>query len=466
VVVVVWLAVAWNTSRVPGSFSALELGPADYGGGSPRHHEHMGGLSVATLHGPSGSPATRLRLVAQTSELRLPSGRNVHALTFNGRLPGPELRVREGELVQVTLVNKDIHEGVSIHWHGVDLPNAEDGVAGVTQASVPPGGSYVYRFRASVAGTYWYHSHQHSADEVERGLYGALVVLPRRPAASFDLVVLAHTLHGVSLLGSSDREERRQVDAGTPVRLRLINSAATLRRFALGGTSFRVVAIDARDKPGGALLNGSTIAVPAGGRYDLAFRMPDLPVRLSVQSEQVGLVLDPGQGAAPPVQFGSDFDPTTYGAAAAAVPAHFDRRFAVNIGRRLGFFKGGLHLNWQWTINGKAYPHVPMYMLRAGETVEFSFSNHSHAAHPMHLHGHHMLVFARDGRRITPWWSDTLEINPAERYDVAVFATNPGIWMFHCHNLPHAAHGLVTHVAYEGVSTPFRMGTTTGNEPE
>ena len=148
------------------------------------------------------------------------------------------------------------------------------------------------------------------------------------------------------------------------------------------------------------------------------------------------------------------------------MPAHFDRRFAVNIGRRLGFFEGGLHLDWQWTINGKAYPRMPMYMLRAGETVEFRFSNDSHVTHPMHLHGHHMLVFARDGRRITPWWSDTLEVEPGERYDVAVFATNPGIWMFHCHNLPHAAHGLVTHVAYEDVTTPFQMGRSSGNEPE
>jgi len=459
--------VAWNTSRVPGSFSALELGPADYGGGPPTvHHDHIGGRSVTALHGPAGRPGTRIRLVAENSELRLPSGRKVRALTFNGHLPGPELRVRESELVQVTLVNKNVREGVSIHWHGVDLPNAEDGVAGVTQASVPPGGSYVYRFRASVAGTYWYHSHQHSADEVERGLYGALIVLPRQPAEPLDLVALAHTLDGVSMLGSSDREQRRRVAPGTPVRLRLINSADNLRRFALAGTSFRVVAIDARDRPGGALLNGSTIAVPAGGRYDLAFRMPDLPVKLAVRSEEVGLVLDPGHGGEPPVKFGTDFDPTTYGAPAAAVPTRFDRRFAVNIGRRLGFFGGGLHLAWQWTINGKAYPHMPMYMLRAGETVEFSFSNHSHVAHPMHLHGHHMLVFARDGRRTTPWWSDTLEVEPGERYDVAVFAKNPGIWMFHCHNLPHAARGLVTHVAYEGVSTPFRMGTATGNEPE
>ena len=177
-------------------------------------------------------------------------------------------------------------------------------------------------------------------------------------------------------------------------------------------------------------------------------------------------MLDPGHGAVPPASSAPDFDPATYGAPAAPVPRRFDRRFTVDIGRRLGFFEGGVHFGWQWTINGKTFPRMPMYMLRRGETVEFSFSNHSTLAHPMHLHGHHMLVFARDGRRITPWWSDTLEIGNGERYDVAVFAGNPGVWMFHCHNLPHAAHGLVTHVSYEGVATPFEMGSDSGNEPE
>jgi len=194
--------------------------------------------------------------------------------------------------------------------------------------------------------------------------------------------------------------------------------------------------------------------------------MPSSPVRLAVRSQDVGLVLDPGHGLVPKPEFGPDFDPATYGAPAGPVPAHFDRHFAVNLGRRLGFFKGGMRFGRQWTINGKTFPRMPMYMLRRGETVEFSFSNNSHIAHPMHLHGLHMLVFARDGHRVTPWWSDTLEIGDGDRYDVAVLADNPGVWMFHCHNLPHAAGGLVTHVGYEGVSTPFRMGSDSGNEPE
>ena len=94
------------------------------------------------------------------------------------------------------LRNRNIDKGVTIHWHGVDLPNAEDGVAGATQNAVPPGQEHVYRFRAGQVGTFWYHAHQASADEVRRGLYGTLVIEPRRaPAAGVrDLAVTVHTL--------------------------------------------------------------------------------------------------------------------------------------------------------------------------------------------------------------------------------------------------------------------------------
>ena len=128
-------------------------------------------------------------------------------------------------------MNRDVREGVSIHWHGVDVPNAEDGVSGVTQDAVPPGGSYVYRFRIDEPGTYWYHSHQHSAGEVERGLYGALVVTAARARAAAPTSSRSRTRSaGTRCSAPSDREERRRVAAGTPVRLRLVNSADTLRR--------------------------------------------------------------------------------------------------------------------------------------------------------------------------------------------------------------------------------------------
>ena len=115
------------------------------GGGKPagaKHEGHVhGGTSVVDLRGPHGTPQRRFTLTARQATVRLASGRSVEVLSFNGTVPGPELRVREGELVEVTLRNRDVADGVTVHWHGVDVPNGEDGVAGVTQDAVPPGGA-------------------------------------------------------------------------------------------------------------------------------------------------------------------------------------------------------------------------------------------------------------------------------------------------------------------------------------
>ncbi len=106
------------------------------------------------------------------------------------------------------------------------------------------------------------------------------------------------------------------------------------------------------------------------------------------------------------------------------------------------------------------YPDVPMFVVEEGDLVEVTLTNDTKAIHPMHLHGHHVLVLSRDGEDASgsPWWVDTLNMQPGERYVVAFRADNPGIWMDHCHNLRHAAEGLTMHVAYAGVTTPFRVG--------
>ena len=109
-----------------------------------------------------------------------------------------------------------------------------------------------------------------------------------------------------------------------------------------------------------------------------------------------------------------------------------------------------------------------MFMVARGDLVRISITTEPARVHPMHLHGHHMLVLSRDGVPVSgsPWWSDTLNVDSGERYDVAFRADNPGIWMDHCHNLFHAAAGLTMHVAYAGVTTPFETGGAAHNHPE
>jgi FtsP/CotA-like multicopper oxidase with cupredoxin domain len=143
-----------------------------------------------------------------------------------------------------------------------------------------------------------------------------------------------------------------------------------------------------------------------------------------------------------------------------------DRTFDYSIGRRPGFLDGKPGI-W-WTINGKMFPDVPMYVVRRGDVVVVRIDNHSGEVHPMHLHGHHAVVLSRNGEAATgsPWWVDSLHVRDGESYEIAFLADNPGVWMDHCHNLPHAAEGLVAHLMYEGVTTPYLIGGASRNEPE
>jgi FtsP/CotA-like multicopper oxidase with cupredoxin domain len=465
---------SWWSSRLPGTYNVMDYGTIDLGGGAEAMpHSGMGhARSVAGLAGPRGTPDKRFVLTARQATVRLSSGRTIDALTFDGRTPGPELRVRQGDLVEVKLVNRDVAAGVTIHWHGVDVPNAEDGVAGVTQNSVRTGTSYTYRFRMRQAGTFWYHTHEASSAAVRRGLYGVLVSEPRSAAGrrGLDLALVAHDFDGIQTLDASDGIARRAVEPGTPVRLRLVNSENGPRTFTVTGTPFRVLAIDGTDLNGPSALLDTSLELAAGGRYDVAFEMPPRPVAVALDGTKVRLALSPdGKGDVVPAPSPDRFDPLAYGRPRTTpfgASSRFDRSFELNIGRKPGFLDG--RPGFQWTLNGHIYPDVPMFVVRTGDLVKVTIRNSSGSVHPMHLHGHHMLVLSRNGVRASgsPWWIDTLDVHGGERFELAFRADNPGLWMDHCHNLSHAAAGLTMHVAYEGFTTPFEIGGAVHNAPE
>jgi FtsP/CotA-like multicopper oxidase with cupredoxin domain len=467
-----WTANAWWDSRLPDTYSAMAYGTPDFGGGPGTHSHHAtAGRSIATLVGPQrGAPDASFTLRAAHASVRLASGRRVDALAFNGRVPGPELRVHVGDLVQVRLVNEDVTEGVTLHWHGVDVPNAEDGVAGVTQDAVLPGRTFVYRFRAGQSGTFWYHTHQDSADDVGRGLFGAFVVEPRSPRSGLDLALVAHDAAGSLALNGRDGLAQRAVPAGTPVRLRLVNAQSTPQHVTVAGTPIRVLAVDGTDMNAPGLMRGRALVLAAGGRLDVGLTMPRHAASIGLPESGARLVLSPdGRATAPsppdaPAFRLDDYGkpaPTPFGAA-----SRFDRRFRLVIDQKPGFLDGRPGL--QWTLNGHIFPDVPVFVVRRGDLVRVEIRNDSGKTHPMHLHGHHVLVLSHDGHALTgsPWWSDTLSFAPGDRYVVAFRADNPGIWMDHCHNLGHAAAGLTMHVAYEGFTTPYVTGGAVHNHPE
>ncbi len=464
-----WL---WQDSLLPDSYSVLDMGYADYGGGQ-RHamHRHAD-RSVASLGETTRRAAdVKVTLTARKEVFRLASGQLVDGYTFNGSSPGPVIRARHGQLVEVRLVNESVPDGVAVHWHGVDVPNAVDGVAGVTQDAVMVGAQFTYRFVADQVGTYWYHSHQVSHEQVRRGLLGALVITPRDTAADvLDTVALVHLYDGQRTVNGLVGETRVGVERRQRVRVRVINTDNGPMPVWVGGAPYRLVAVDGTEVHEPSPVPETAVLLTAGGRADLEIVMPEDARAVRVEmGGSAALVLgygpDAGQRTSKPAR---TLDLLSYGSPAPIRldPDRATRRFEYAMGRRPGFVDGRPGM-W-WTINGHMFPDVPMFVVAEGDVVRMRISNDSGDVHPMHLHGHHVLVLARNGVDATgsPWWVDSLNVAAGESYEVVFVADNPGIWMDHCHNLPHAAEGLVAHLMYEGVTTPYGIGGPSANQPE
>jgi FtsP/CotA-like multicopper oxidase with cupredoxin domain len=454
----------WWDSRMPGTYSVMDMGYVDRGGGTdPMAGGHAGHemTSVADLVEQDDRPAdVVVELTATQGRVTLASGREVDGYMFNGSSPGPTIEAVEGDLVEVRVHNDDVEEGVSVHWHGVDVPNAEDGVAGVTQDAISMGGDHTYRFVVDDPGTYWYHSHQVSHRQVIRGLYGALVVRHEDAGDLADVLALTHTYAGTRTLNGREGVVTEDVPDGQVARVRIVNTDNGAVQAWTSGP-FEVLAVDARDVNGPTQVEGLRVSVPAGGRYDLAVTAP---ARVHIGSTVLVLGEDPGAFPQPR----EELDMLSYGEPAALPfdPAEADRSFRYSMGRRPGFLDGKPGM-W-WSINGHLWPDVPMYIVEEGDVIVMEIENHSGEVHPMHLHGHHAVVVARDGKPATgsPWWVDSLDVDDDQTMTIALLADNPGIWMDHCHNLKHAAQGLVAHLMYSGVDTPYRLGDDSGNEPE
>ncbi len=167
---VAWM---WWSSLLPDRYDIAEMGYADYGGGPETGHDHHGGTAVADLVADPDRPAD----VTETLTVATDGDR----FTVNGTTPGPGAARDPGRPGRgARWSTRTSRDGTTLHWHGIDVPNAMDGVAGVTQDAVMPGESFTYRFVPDRAGTYWYHAHQVSHEQVRKGVLGAVVVEPRK----------------------------------------------------------------------------------------------------------------------------------------------------------------------------------------------------------------------------------------------------------------------------------------------
>ncbi|WP_159703480.1 multicopper oxidase family protein [Arthrobacter sp. 18067] len=478
---------AWLGSRsADGAVIAAAVGHHD--GGKAAAVADATPVTSLLGESPADAAVRHYELTARVEQVTLPSGQSTEAWTF-GSLPGPALEAQLGEVMEVVLTNRDVAAGVTLHWHGYDVPNAMDGVAGATQDAVMPGQSMTYRFTAAQSGTYWYHTHQDSAEGVRKGLYGTFVVHdPTLPRAETDIVVAGHDLSGLGLLGSSDRSSMHPAPPGTCVRMRLINTDSLPQRYLVEGTSFKAVAVDGTEVNQPEDVSGKVVRLGAGGRVDISFTMPDKTVTLRSDAASSAVVVVAPSGAsgagaaaapmdvpekAPPGVFNTtpvldllEYGKPLVGNEAGSGSAAITREEVVVLDRQFRFVNG--IPRYAFTVNGAAYPLVPSMDVAIGDTVKVTVVNRTADPHPMHPHGHHVQVLSRNG--VAPSGSplvlDTVDVLPGEVWELLLHADNPGIWMDHCHNLDHAAEGMMMLLKYQGVSSPFVHGGHSHNRPE
>lgn len=460
---------------------------------------------------------------AKTAKHELKSGLKIDAWTFNGSVPGPQLRVNQGDRLRITLKN-NLPEPVSIHWHGMRVPNEMDGIPGVTQDAVQPGKSFVYDFVALDSGTYWYHSHQNGVEQVDKGLYGSIAVMPKVQTVKFDrdytLVLdewMAETskgggnnpqanmggMSGMSGIGSAQGSNPEaammtmynvftingksapavptlEVRKGERVKLRLVNAGYQTHLIHLHGHSFKVTETDGQPFKDPTVLKDTLVAVAPGERYDLEFTAEN-PGKWYLESHDEDPVAagmkveiayaDAMNAAADATPVGGAlpvFDLTRYGSPgpnAYTASTMYDVTYTMELGARMA---PGNAMKMEFTINGKAYPDTENVKVKKGDKVKVRFVNTSRFDHPMHLHGHFFQVLSRNGQPVsgTSVMKDTLNVRPGEEYEVAFLADAPGDWMFHCHDLHHASAGMVTRVIYDGFVRSFTPDPKAGNKPE
>jgi len=428
----------------------------------------------------------------------------VKTWAYGDSVPGPLLRARAGDLMRIKVDNQ-LPATTSVHWHGIALRNAMDGVPGMTQAPIGAGKAFTYEFTVPDPGTYFYHPH--SGLQIDRGLYGALLVDEAADPGGYDVewtVVLddwvdgtgrtpEQVLKGLTAVASGgtggsgdDMGGMGGMDMGSgmgeamtslllggagdiayphylangrvpaaPVtlsakpgqraRLRLINAGSdTAFRVALGGHRLTITHSDGFPV---APVTTDALLIGMGERYDVLVTVGDgvFPlVALAEGKQGNALALVRSAAGTPPTASARPAELAGKVLLSTDLTAADAVRLkAKNVDRTHDLLLSGSMAPYRWTINGKTFPDTDPLPIEAGQRVRLRFQNMSMMFHPMHVHGH-TFALVRGGAR-----KDTVIVRPMQTVEVDLDANNPGQWATHCHNIYHAETGMMTTLAYQ-----------------
>ena len=428
--------------------------------------------------GPALALAPRLSL-AQAKALRVGATRqslvgagnpDTAVWAYNGAVPGPELRFRQGGRLRLEVEN-NLPAETTVHWHGVRLPNAMDGVPGVTQAPIGAnGGRFVYEFDLPDAGTFWYHPHLGSPEQVGRGLYGALIVEEREPPViDRDLVWILSDWRldrearivenfgnpmdashagriGNTVTVNGVIRESFSVRAGERLRLRLINASnARIYGLEFEGHQPAVVSLDGQPLSAPSL---KPIVLGPGMRADLILDCSVKPgsthrVIDTFYRQRAYELLKLEYSKEAPLR-------ETFPPVPRLPPNPISLPHMVKAEKHRIVFGGGMmgampsqreHRGLFWTVNGRPVAehshHEVLLNLKRGRSYVLQLENRTSWHHPIHLHGHVFRILS-NGQ-----WADSVLLDPDSRAEIAFVADNPGDWMLHCHVLEHQATGMM-----------------------
>ncbi|HEX7007963.1 MAG TPA: multicopper oxidase family protein [Alphaproteobacteria bacterium] len=407
-----------------------------------------------------------ISLVAGPAEAALRGdGASTPVWAYGGRIPGPEIQVPQGARLRVTLTNR-LERPTTLHFHGMRLPSALDGVAGLSQAPVMPG--FAYEFVAGDSGTYWYRPATGDAEQQARGLAGALVVEDKTPIqVDRDLVWVLQDWRldgegvqiadfgreadrrGQGRLGTLTTINGRKVDSfavrgGERIRLRLVNAALT-RIYALKfeGHAVAVVAFD-----GQAVLphypEGDVVVLAPGQRTDVVIDMDGGPGQKYLLFDDQG-----PRGAFRLLELVYDKEPLRRKPLAAPLRLDANRLpepVLRDADRHEVVVEGSLSPAAHWTLNGRidARPEdPPLLALKRGASQIVSLRNMTEHDQPLHLHGHVFRIISRNGVPMRfREWRDTVLVRARETVEIAFVAERPGAWLLQSQILAHRASGL------------------------